>query len=282
MNVYKIHTHSNQLLKTTNDGFLVDPLALFDPVTDDLPGVGDCIYEANTTGPIDIDTGVLGAMENAWPPTKTYLAPVGNSGQPTTHEPMNSIQPTTVADWDMSVNGPFSKTAITTIQLDAKSDQQREIAHSEKFITNNLVSGWESSFGSAAPETPTVLNSPGDNSDVVLQNARPQDVEGSALHYPHSEEGGNRTPSLSGSIHSRAPVRVKFACVHEKCKYTAQTRRDVMRHLRTKKHTNRPVGDVGLYASSRRDNWIRHMWKVHQIKAERKQPGRRAAGLDEV
>ncbi|KAK7993734.1 MT-A70-domain-containing protein [Apiospora arundinis] len=124
--------------------------------------------------------------------------------------------------------------------------------------------------------------------------ASPERAPDSSLS-PSNAEADSHSPNSRESSASRTSGIVKvFPCLHEGCDYTAANRRDLMRHLRTKKHSRRSaVDDVEIpvpqqtfrcsraacnYASHRRDNWIRHIWKVHKVRVERQQPGRRPSG----
>ncbi|KAK7995153.1 hypothetical protein PG990_013926 [Apiospora arundinis] len=141
----------------------------------------------------------------------------------------------------------------------------------------------------AATEIMPISDNPPENA-----HAPPEKAPESSLSSFNTEADGH-SPNSRGSSGSRTPGLIKvFPCLHEGCDYTAPNRRDLMRHLRTKKHSRRSaMDDVEIpvpqqtfrcshaacnYASHRRDNWIRHIWKVHKVRVERQQRGRRPSG----
>ncbi|KAJ2985849.1 hypothetical protein NUW58_g3011 [Xylaria curta] len=104
----------------------------------------------------------------------------------------------------------------------------------------------------------------------------------------------HNNPPIAGPMASDNTVtkatetRVVFACCHEDCPFTANSKRDVRRHLNTDKHRKDHVeglpSEDKYYCEvpnckfanegfSRRDNMLRHMSTIHNIELEREKRG---------
>ncbi|KAI1121891.1 hypothetical protein F5Y10DRAFT_255308 [Nemania abortiva] len=122
-----------------------------------------------------------------------------------------------------------------------------------------------------------------------------------------SRSGGNEIDASLHSTGARMGSKAKskqqktkvtkvvkvFACNYNGCPFTARSRKDVRRHMRSDKHREdnldgsppreRFYCDVAgcKFANegfSRRDNMIRHMSSMHDVEIDREKPGRKRAG----
>ncbi|KAI0108614.1 hypothetical protein GGR51DRAFT_121062 [Nemania sp. FL0031] len=112
-------------------------------------------------------------------------------------------------------------------------------------------------------------------------------------HYSSSSQpsdSNTEADEASPSISMR--VVKEYVCPYSGCRYTARSRKDVRRHLGSEKHKHEQGAELplinrdnfkctasncrsGAKGFSRRDNFMRHMAKVHGIQLDRLKPGRK-------